>query len=112
MKANIIKKGILILVVVSLLAIGFTGCTITFFPTTGTVYITVEGEWWYNIYMDEQKKCSGIQQGETCVLYNIPVGNHFFEAIDTAGSMLGYDSVRQYIHRGVNNVNLNPQSSI
>jgi len=112
MKANIIKKGILILVVVSFLAIGFTGCTITFFPTTGTVYITVVGDWWYNIYMDYQEKYSNVTGGTYVVLYNIPVGDHFFEAIDTAGSWLGYDSVTQYIHRGVNNVYLYPQSPI
>jgi len=111
MKANIIKKGILILVVVSLLAIGFTGCTITFFPTTGTVYITVIGDWWYDLYMDHQEKYQEVQEG-IYVLYNVPVGDHFFEAIDTAGSGLGYNSVTQYIHRGVNNVYLYPQSSI
>jgi len=110
MKANIIKKGILILVVVSLLAIGFTGCTLIF-SSTGTVYVRVVGDWWYNIYMDHQEKYLNVTEG-TYVLYNVPTRNHFFEAIDTAGSWLGYDSVTQYIHSGVNNVYLYPQSSI
>lgn len=107
MKANIIKKGILILVVASLLVIGFAGCTITFFSTTGTVYIAVSGGWWYDLYMDHQKKYLNVLEG-TYILYNVPTGDRFFEAIDTAGSMLGYDSVTQYIHAGVNYVYLNP----
>ena len=107
MKVNIIKKGILILVVASLLVIGFTGCTITFFSTTGTVYITVIGNWWYDLYMDHQEKYLNVLEG-TYVLYNVPTGNRFFEAIDTAESWLGYDSVTQYIHTGVNYVYLNP----
>jgi len=111
MKANIIKKGILVLIIIALLAIGFTGCTLIF-SSTGTVYITVVGKWWYNIYMDGQEKCLNVTKEETCVLYNVPTRNHFFEAIDTAGSSLGYDSVTQYIHSGVNNVYLYPQSTI
>jgi len=51
MKKNVLIKGILVLIVISLLAMGFTGC-VTVYPTTGTVYIVVSGTWYYNIYMD------------------------------------------------------------
>lgn len=106
MKKNILIKGILILMVIALLTIGFTGCSLIIF-TTGTVYITVTGDWWYDLYMDHQKKYSKVIEG-TYILYNVPTGNRFFEAIDTAGLELGYDSVTQYIYFGVNNVYLNP----
>jgi len=108
MKKNVLIKGILVLILIASLAIGFTGCTVTFFPTTGTVYINVTGVWWYDLYMDSQKKYSNVTEG-TYVLYNVPTGDYFFEAIDTAGWERGYDSVRQYIYAGViNYVYLNP----
>ena len=106
MKKNVLIKGILVFIVIASLTIGFAGCGIIF-STTGTVYITVTGGWWYDLYMDTQKKYSNEQAG-TYVIYNVPTGNRFFEAIDTAGWELGYDSVTQYIHIGVNHVYLNP----
>jgi len=110
MKKNILVKGILVLTIIALLAIGFTGCTLIF-SSTGTVYITVEGDWRYNLYMDSQEIYLNVEAG-TYVLYDVPVGDHFFEAIDTVGSWLGYYSVTQYIHSEVNNVYLYPQSPI
>lgn len=109
MKNNVLMKGILLLIVLAVLTLGFGGCgALIIIPTTGTVYINVTGGWWYDLYMDSQKKYSNATEG-TYVLYNVPIGNRFFEAIDTAGWERGYDSVRQYIYAGViNYVYLNP----
>jgi len=108
MKKNILIKGILVLVVVALLAIGFTGCYPTPIPpTTGTVYLVVGGYYWYNLYMDYVGKYWSVAPG-TYVLYNVPIGNHFFEVYDIDGWTWGYDAVTQYITAGVNYVYLYP----
>ena len=57
--------------------------------------------------MDSIGKFWNVSPG-TYVLYDVPIGNHFFEAIDTWGPSWGYDSVTQYITPGVNYVYLNP----
>jgi len=106
MKKNILIKGILVLIVIALLPLAFTGCY-TPPPTTGTVYIVVTGGWVYDIYMDYNQKFSAAAPG-TYTLFNVPIGTHFFEAIDTWGWTWGYDSVTQYITAGVNYVYLNP----
>ena len=106
MKKNALIKGILVLLVITLLAIGFTGCG-TIIPTTGTVYLVVSGWWWYNLYMDYNQKYWGVTSG-TYILYNVPIGSHYFEAIDTAGSWWGYDGYYQYITAGTNYVYLYP----
>ena len=106
MKKNILIKGILVLVVIALLPLAFTGCY-TPPPTTGTVYIVVTGGWVYDIYMDYNQKFWSAAPG-TYTLFNVPIGTHFFEAIDTWGWTWGYDSVTQYITAGVNYVYLNP----
>jgi hypothetical protein len=107
MKKNILTRGILLLIVIALLAIGFTGCAPTPYPTTGTVYMIVYGDWWYNLEMDYNPQFLGVQSG-TYILPNVPIGNHFFEATDTAGWLLGYDSSYQYIYAGTNYVYLYP----
>ena len=106
MKKNILIKGILVLVVIALLPLAFTGCY-TPPPTTGTVYIVVTGGWATDIYMDYIQKFDNIYTG-TYTLYNVPIGNHFFEAIDDWGWTWGYDSVTQYISAGANYVYLYP----
>jgi len=109
MKKNIFVKGILVLILIALLVIGFTGCYPTPIPpTTGTVYIYVStGGWATDIYMDYIQKFDNIYTG-TYTLYNVPIGNHFFEAIDDWGWTWGYDSVTQYISAGANYVYLYP----
>jgi hypothetical protein len=111
MKKNILIKGILVLLVISLLAIGFTGCAPYPYPypypTTGTVYITISGAWWYDVYMDYDQIGTEVEAG-TYPLYDVPIGSHFFEAEDTIGSWAGYDAVTQYITAGENNVYLYP----
>ncbi|HZK11236.1 MAG TPA: hypothetical protein VFD10_02630 [Atribacterota bacterium] len=108
MKKNVSTKGIFLLVVVALLAIGFTGCAPTPYPTTGTVYLVVSGSYYYDLYMDFDPYFYDVYQG-TYTITNVPIGNHFFEAEDGYwGWTWGYDSVTQYIHSGVNNVYLYP----
>jgi len=106
MKKNVLIKGILVLVVIALLALAFTGCY-TPPPTTVTFYIVVTGTLVYNIYIDYNKKFGSAAPG-TYILFNVPIGTHFFEAIDTWGWTWGYDSATQYITAGVNYVYLNP----
>lgn len=106
MKKNVLIKGILVFLVIALLSIGLLGCGPTY-PTTGTVYIVVTGGWTYDIYMDYNQKFWSVAAG-TYTLFNVPIGTHFFEAIDTWGWTWGYDSVTQYITAGVNYVYLNP----
>jgi len=101
-----ILKGILLLIVLALLTIGFTGCgttIITTTPATGTVYITIDTWDDYSIYVDN------IYQGYTSngyfTLYNVPVGYHTFRAY---GYYFSYDgSNTQWISSGANYVTIN-----
>jgi hypothetical protein len=106
MKKNVLTKGILVLLVITLLAIGFTGCG-TVIPTTGTVYMIVTGGWWYDLEMDYMVQFWGVPPG-TYALNNVSIGNHFFEATDTGGWWWGYDGFYQYITSGINYVYLYP----
>ena len=109
MKKNVLIKGILVLVVIALLTIGFTGCIPTppIVPTTGTVYMIVTGTWYYDLEMDYIVQYWGVPPG-TYVLNNVLIGNHFFEATDTWGWSWGYDGFYQYITAGINYVYLYP----
>ena len=112
MKKNRIMKGILLLIVLALLTIGFTGCggggIIT---TTGTVTIILTGSYEYHLYMDGNllfEEDDPVEAGHGSIYY-VPAGNHFFEAFDTWGAYFGYDCVTQYIFAGITNyVYLNP----
>jgi len=101
MRKNVLIKGILVLVIIALLSIGFVGCVPTY-PTTGTVYISIANDnYWYDIYID------GVWWGETNwsgnkTLYNVPLGYHYFQAYDTSGWY--YDSLYQTIYAGTNYV--------
>ena len=104
MKKNVLIKGVLLLIIIALLTIGFTGC----YPTAGTVYLIVSGSWFYDLEMDNIVRFWGVAPG-TYILYNVPIGTHFFEATDTWGPGWGYDFTSQYIVGGViNYVLLNP----
>jgi hypothetical protein len=108
MKRNIFIKGILISVVIVLFSLVLVGCMLTIPPqNTGTVYIVVTGSWYYNLYMDYIGKFWGVSPG-TYILYNVPIGNHFFEAIDILGTWWGYHGHIQYITAGINYVYLYP----
>jgi len=106
MKKNVLIKGILILIAIALLTMGFTGCG-TIIATTGTVYIVVAGGWYYDLEMDYIVRFWGVAPG-TYVLYNVPIGTHFFEATDTWGPGWGYAWATQYITAGANYVYLYP----
>ena len=107
MKKSVLIKGILVLIAIALLTMGFTGCG-TIIVTTGTVYIYVAtGGWATDIYMDYNQKFNNIYTG-TYTIFNVPIGTHFFEAIDDWGWTWGYDSVTQYISAGANYVSLYP----
>ena len=107
MNKNVLIKGILVLIAIALLTMGFTGCGVVI-VTTGTVYIYVNtGGWPTDIFMDYNQKFNNIYTG-TYTLFDVPIGNHFFEAIDDWGWTWGYASVTQYIHSGVNNVYIYP----
>ena len=104
MKKKIIVKGILLLIVLVVLSMGFTGCGVVI-STTGTVYITIANDnYWYDIYID------GVWQALTdglgnLKIYNVPIGNHLFEAYDTSWwNLYGYKW--QYIHAGANYVTI------
>jgi len=109
MKKNVLIKGILLLIVVALLAIGFTGCISTYppYPTTGTVYLVVSGSYYYDLYMDYNQYFNDKIQG-TYVINNVSIGNHFFEAVDYWGWTFGYDGFYKYITAGANYVYLYP----
>jgi len=102
MKKNVLIKGILLLLVITLLAIGFTGCGAVY-PTTGTVYITVDTWDDYSIYMDYY------YQGYTgwygsFTIYNVPIGMHTFKAYGYYYGYYGY--TYQYIYSGNNYVKI------
>ena len=103
MKKNVLIKGVLVLVIIALLAIGFTGCgTIIPICTTATVNITTPlDSWWYYIYID------GVLWGTTnsygnITLYNVPTGYHNFYAVSTDSMYWG--NAYPTIVCGMNNV--------
>ena len=101
MKKNVLIKGILLLIIIALLTIGFVGCTGTY-VVFGTVVITITNDnYYYNIYID------GVWWGRTdywgnLTLYNVPTGYHTFYAVATDNLSDGY--VYQTIHAGTNYV--------
>jgi len=76
-------------------------------PTIGTVYLVLSGNEKYNLKMDGWTYFSN-KPAATYILYNVPTGSHTFEAIDTWGSVWGYDSETKYISAGSNYVYLYP----
>jgi len=101
-KKNRIMKGILLLIILALLIVGFTGCggVIITTPATGTVYITIDTWDDYSLYVD------GIYQGYITngyfTLTNVPAGYHTFEAY---GYYFGRYGIvpNKYIYPGVTN---------
>jgi len=104
MKKNVLIKGILVLVVITLLAIGFTGCG-GYYPTptyTGTVYVYTDSYDDYNIYMDSVYQGYSYYSSSYFVIYNVPVGYHTFEA----SGYWYYGYKYQYISSGANYVTI------
>lgn len=108
MKKNVLIKGILVLIAISLLTIGFTGCGTPYYPTYGTVYIVIYGYDYYNIYMDYDQIGWSKRAGTYLITFDVSTGNHYFQAYDTWGYSYGYDSKNQYIRSGDNYVYLYP----
>ena len=105
MKKNILTRGILLLIVVALLAIGFTGCTIIGPPveTTGTVIIYISGYYTgydYDIYLDSGSWPIGTTWGGSyyTATYITP-GGHTFYAYDTTWGWY-WDSGYVYVTAG------------
>ena len=103
MKKNILIKGILVLVVIALLSMGFTGCgTVIPICTTATVNITTPlDSYWYYIYIDGTYWATTNSSGNI-TLYGVPTGYHTFYAVSTDYVYSGY--AYPTIVCGVNNV--------
>jgi hypothetical protein len=114
MKKSVLRKGIVVLLVIALLTIGFSGCGTVIPPLTGTVDITVTSaiilgkiiipiDYTYDIYMD------GIYFGTTNNSWNltrfyVPVGWHTFEAFSNFGP--GNGNTSKNISSGINQVTI------
>ena len=103
MKKNTIMKGVLLLIVLAVLTLGFGGCGATIIiPTTGTVYITVDSWDDYDIYMDGSYMGYSYYSSSYFPIYNVPVGYHTFVA-----DGWWYDGSKyQYISSGINYVTI------
>jgi len=92
MKKNVLIKGILVLTVIALLTMGFTGCGIVI-STPGTVVIYIAGSYTgynYNIYrggsatsLTPYGSYLGTTSGGTFIATNITPGYHTFKAVDS-----------------------------
>jgi hypothetical protein len=112
MKKNVLRKGILVLLVITLLTIGFTGCDIITPPpiTTGTVYITIGGYYDYldyNIYVDSSPNPIGTTWGGSLTITGVPPGWHTFYAYDEYGQNI-WNSEYRYIQAGPNYITISP----
>jgi len=96
MKKNILIKGILVLIAISLLTMGFTGCGAS---TTGTVYVYTDIYDDYDIYMDSIYKGHSYYTSSYFRIYNVPAGWHTFVADGWYWD--GYTT--QYIYAGTTN---------
>jgi len=89
MKKNVILKSFLVLVAISLLVIGFTGCGVTYnpFPTAGKVVITIAGSYAYynyDVYLDNYYNYIGTTSGQSFTVTGLTPGSHFFYVEDSA----------------------------
>lgn len=105
MKNNVLMKGILVLIVIALLSIGFIGCAPTYvtYPTTGTVYIYTDSWDDYSIYMDGVYQGYSYYTSSYFVIYSVPVGYHTFSAY---GWYYDGSSGTRYISSGSNYVTI------
>ena len=102
MKKSVLIKGILLLVVVGLVAMGFSGCGGSIICTTATVYITTPNDnYQYWIYIDGNYWGTTNWNGNM-TLYNVPIGYHNFYALSTDWAWDGNAYVT--IFCGTNNV--------
>ena len=103
MKKNTIMKGILLLIALAVLSLGFTGCGTTIIvATTGTVYVITDNYDDYDIYMDGSYKGHSYYTYSYFPIYNVPVGYHTF----VADGWYWDGSTTQYISSGTNYVTI------
>jgi len=98
MKKNILIKGILVLIAIALLTMGFTGCA----PTTGTVVIIIAGSYTfynYNVYLGSWINQIGITSGGIFTATGITPGSHTFYVDDTIWNWY-WDSGTVYVTAG------------
>ena len=99
MKRSVLIKGILVLIAIALLTIGFTGCAL---PTTGTVVIIIAGSYTYynyNVYLGSWFNQIGITSGGTFTATGITPGSHTFYVDDTIWNWY-WDSGTVYVTAG------------
>ena len=102
-KRNFVKLFLTFMVIVTL-TLFLSGCIIIF-DDEPIVYINVDDNWEYKIYVDGRYHGTTNMQGKL-TLYDVSTGNHKFEAKDT--SIFGfYGSKWQWIVDGPNTVNIN-----
>ena len=91
MKKNVLIKGILVLIAIALLTMGFTGCgAVIPICTTATVNITTPNDsWTYYIYIDGNYWGTTNWSG-SMTLYGVPTGYHTFYAVSTDYTYSGY----------------------
>lgn len=109
MKKNNIMKGVLLLIVLLILSLGFTGCGTTIITTTptytatGTVYVYTDSWDDYSIYMDGVYQGYSYYTSSYFVIYSVPVGYHTFSAY---GWYYDGSSGTRYISSGSNYVTI------
>jgi len=100
-KKNKIIKGILLLIVLAVLTMGFTGCG-ALIATTGTVVVTIQGSYTgynYNVYLDSWYNKIGTTSGGTFTATNLTPGWHTFY-VDDSTYLWYWDSGTVYVTAG------------
>jgi uncharacterized protein YceK len=103
MKKNVLIKGILVLLVIALLTIGFSGCGTIIPPTTGTAIITIAGYYTmynYDVYLDSWYNQIGATSGGTLMVTGLTPGSHTFYVEDNYYYYY-YESGTVYINAGI-----------
>jgi len=102
MKKSVLIKGILVLIAIALLTMGFTGCG-TIIPTTGTVVIIIAGSYTYynyNVYLNSWFNQIGITSGGTFTATGLTPGLYTFYVDDTIWNWY-WDSGTVWVTAGV-----------
>ena len=74
MKKNIIIKGVLLLIVLAVLAIGFTGCGVTFYASY--IYIDSLDGIYGDVYLDDTTYLGYLSPWSYVTAYNVSYGSH------------------------------------
>ena len=85
MKKNVLIKGILLLILLALLTMGFTGCGTIIIPTTGTVVIIIAGTYSYYdyyVHLDSWSNYVGRTYGGSLTVTGVTPGWHTFYVDD------------------------------